>query len=186
MIPIYVYFLSYLLGLGMVESTVPISNCLPFLTVVLQQVTTGFYEETACRGIIMSPFEERTDDRKARVAAVVISGVIFGMSHSLNFLFGGTFDLGATALLVFCTGMWGMFVAAVYLVSHNLLFVMVLHAVWDIWVRLPGIFFETSFEPTALAKVGETLRTIIDPFMMCILAIVIALVYDKIVKNKTE
>lgn len=183
LIPMYVYFLSYFLGFGMVERA-SAKNALPFLAVILQQVTTGLYEETASRGIVMTAFEDRLNDKKMRVLYVVLSGLIFGLSHCLNFLFGsGGFDLLDTLTTVFCTGMWGIFIAAIYMVSGNLLLVMGIHAVWDIWIRIPNAFFAFSEEPTALAAAGEVLRTVLDPFVMGILGIVIALKYDKLTKK---
>ncbi len=182
LIPVYVYLLSYFLSFGMVERA-SLKNSLPFLAVILQQVTTGLYEETASRGIVMTAFEDKLDDKRMRVLHVVLSGVIFGLTHCLNSLFGGSFDFLDTLSTVFCTGMWGMFIAAIYMVSDNLLLVMGVHAVWDIWIRIPNAFFAFSEEPTTLATAGEVLRTVLDPFVMGILGIIIALKYDKFTKK---
>lgn len=180
MIPIYVFFLSYLLGFGMVEE-VSLKGLPIFAAVVLDQIMTGWWEESANRGLIMEPFRKHYGERKMRVIAVVLSGVIFGLTHIFNAAFfgGSILDSCYTA---FCTGMWGMFIAAIYMVSDNLLLVMAIHAIWDILVRIPGNFFITGSEPTSLAVAGEVLRTVIDPFLLGVLAIVIALKFGE----KTE
>ena len=176
LIPVYVYFLSYLLGFGMVEE-VSLKGLPIFAAVVLDQIMTGWWEESANRGLIMEPFRKHYGERKMRVIAVVLSGAIFGLSHIFNAaFFGGSILDGCYT--AFCTGMWGMFIAAIYMVSDNLLLVMLIHAVWDILVRIPGNFFITGSEPTSLAVAGEVLREVIDPYLLGVLAIIIAVKFN--------
>lgn len=183
LIPIYVYFLSYSATLSMVESTTGM-YLISFLGAILQQITTGYFEETVSRGIVMNAFRKHYSKVRWRLAAVVVSGVVFGLGHIFNFLFGGDF-LGSLEQ-AFITAMWGMFLAAIYMVTDHLLLVMVIHAAWDIWIRIPDFFFNLTEEATTLSTIGEITRTIIDPFLLGILAIVICIKYDKINKHSYE
>ena len=175
LIPIYAYFLSYLLDIPLVES-VTTEYALGFAAACLQQITTGFYEETLFRGIIISAFEKHFSEKKWRISAVLTSGIIFGMGHLFNFLFGsGNFGDGLVTVLF--TTCWGMFVAAIYMVTGNLLFVMILHAIWDIVVRIPNYFTNIVANAGELGSYGEIVRTIIDPVILAVVAIVICIIY---------
>lgn len=183
LIPMYIYFLSYFTMLSMVKGfagTFPVL----FLGSVLQQVTTGYFEEVVSRGIVMSAFKKHYSKVRWRLAAVIVSGVVFGLGHLFNFLFGGSF-LGSLEQ-AFVTATWGTFLAAIYMVTDNLLLVMVIHTVWDTWIRIPDFFFDLTEGITVLHTIGEITRTIIDPFLLGILAIVICIKYDDVKKRSPK
>jgi membrane protease YdiL (CAAX protease family) len=112
--------------------------------------------------------------------AVVTSGLIFGLSHMFNFLFTG--DVSGSVSQEKLNFAWGMFKAAIYMISDNLLLVIIIHAVWDIWIRIPQFYFNMSEKATVLYSIGEILRFIIHPFVLGIMAILIAM-YAKRVKH---
>lgn len=177
LIPVYVYFISYFTEISMVE-IVSGKYWVLFLGSVLQQITTGLFEETVSRGIVMSAFRSHYENFKWRFSAVIISGVVFGLGHIFNFLFGGS--VGDSLIQAFTSACWGMFIAALYMVSNNLILVMAIHTIWDIWIRIPDFFFGLSEEVTVIASAGQVLRDVIDPFLLGILAIVICIKYDAI------
>ncbi len=178
LIPVYVYFLSYFTLIGVIDSVS--AYTLSFLASALQQLTTGLFEETLYRGIVMKPFEKYYGEKKWRMIAVVTSGLIFGLSHMFNFLFTG--DVSGSVSQAMFTFAWGMFMAAIYMISDNLLLVIIIHAVWDIWIRIPQFYFNMSEKATVLYSIGEILRFIIHPFVLGIMAILIAM-YAKRVKH---
>lgn len=178
LIPIYIYFLSYFTLIGVIDSVS--AYTISFLACAVQQLATGLFEETVYRGIVMKPFEKYYGKKKWRIIAVVTSGLIFGLSHMFNFLFTG--DVSGSVSQAMFTFAWGMFMAAIYMISDNLLLVILIHAVWDIWIRIPQFYFNMSEKVTVLYGIGETLRFIIHPFVLGIMAILIA-VYAKGLKQ---
>ncbi len=178
LIPVYVYFLSYFTLIGVIESVS--AYTISFLACAVQQLATGLFEETVYRGIVMKPFEKYYSEKRWRIIAVVTSGLVFGLSHMFNFFFSGDV-LGSIRQALF-TAIWGMFIAAIYMISDNLLLVIIIHAVWDIWIRIPQFYFNMSEKATVLYSIGEILRFIIHPFVLGIMAILIAM-YAKRVKH---
>lgn len=178
LIPVYVYFLSYFTLIGVIESVS--AYTISFLACAVQQLATGLFEETVYRGIVMKPFEKYYSEKRWRIIAVVTSGLVFGLSHMFNFIFSGDV-LGSIRQALF-TAIWGMFIAAIYMISDNLLLVIIIHAFWDIWIRIPQFYFNMSEKATVLYSIGEILRFIIHPFVLGIMAILIAM-YAKRVKH---
>ena len=89
---------------------------------ICQQVTTGFFEESSDRALLMQGYYqhgERTGKR--RLAYGLLSGVVFGAMHLL-----AGFSSAAFAAL------FGLAMAAVYLHSHNILVPMLLHFLQDL------------------------------------------------------
>ena len=92
--------------------------------VIVQQFATGYYEEANHRALMMNGLiKYNTGTVKQRLFTVFIAGAFFGLSHAPNILFGEN-----PLIQVPSTMLWGMFVAAIYMLSDNLLLVMLLHA----------------------------------------------------------
>jgi membrane protease YdiL (CAAX protease family) len=182
LIPVYVYFLSYFTLIGVIESVS--AYTISFLACAVQQLATGLFEETVYRGIVMKPFEKYYSDRKWRIVAIVTSGLVFGLSHMFNFLFTG--DILGTARQALFTVIWGMFIAAIYMISDNLLLVIIIHTVWDIWIRIPQFYFNMAEKATVLYSIGEILRFIIHPFVLGIMAVLIAMYAKTLKQNKKD
>lgn len=77
-----------------------------------------------------------------------ITGVLFGALHILNVLFNH--DILYCLYNALNASAFGIFLAAIYLHSKNITLCMVLHAVWDIMIRIPGNFCEGIHEGTVL------------------------------------
>ena len=105
----------------------------------LQQLGTGFYEEAVRVLILCGLMKFLCGTRAGVVKTVIISGVLFGLSHALNFLYGQ--DILSTLWQVVSCAFWGAYMAAIFLYSRNLTLLMILHAVWDIVIRIPNAFF---------------------------------------------
>lgn len=137
-IPVLIYFAAEFMYFS-VTKAVTMQYAAPFIAAVVQQLATGLWEETASRGLIMCGMLERWKGSvKGRIGMVLISGVLFGTLHAFGLLFGSS--LADSLWSALYTATWGMFVAAIYLYSGNLLFCMSLHAIWDIVVRIPNYF----------------------------------------------
>lgn len=103
--------------------------------VIAQQITTGLFEESLFRGLLMTAMLiQWGSTAKGRVMIVLVSGIFFGAAHLTNFFFGG--DLTGVLMNALGACLIGIGYAAVYLYSKNLLCCMFLHAAYDIAVHI--------------------------------------------------
>ena len=124
-----------------------------FLLAVVQQLATGFFEETASKGLVMSGMLSKWEHTtKGRIGMTFITGVLFGSLHILNVLFNN--DIMFCLWNALYSSAFGVFVAAIYLYSKNITLCMVLHAVWDIVIRIPSNFCEEIKEGALLTFIN--------------------------------
>ena len=117
---------------------------------------------------------------KQRIFTVVIAGAFFGLSHAPNILFGEN-----PLLQVPSCFLWGMFIAAIFMLSDNLLLVMLLHAFSDSTFRIvKGLFGYVREAPLCLAI--DKARTVIDYVVLPVVAILICVFYDKLKGKNAE
>lgn len=120
--------LSLMFKIAAGTKSVEVTPQLFFARIILQQLTTGFWEEMVFRAYLMEGYysglslEERT--WKKRLYYAFLSAFIFGAVH----LIGSSSPLFS---LIF-TGAFGFMMAAAYLHSHNILVCMLLHFIYDI------------------------------------------------------
>lgn len=171
LIPIFLYFILEFLFLACAKQIQ--TPWIAFFIMWITQVTTGFWEEAVSRGVVMSGMLMKWKDTvRGRILSVVISGVLFGSLHILNVIFGNNIiDCLWNGLSTFC---WGMFIAAIYMLSENLLLVMGIHAVWDIIIRIPGYFISEYNESVMLTGIYAG-QDIIELGIMPIVAILICI-----------
>ena len=144
----------------------------------VQQLATGYYEEAALRSLLMCGLLAfYTNTAGQRIRTVLIAGICFGLSHMLNFFFGN--DIFSTLWQSFSCAFWGFFIAAIYLLCENLTLIMILHAVWDIIVRVPNAFCGLP-ESSGFLVCIEVLQYILQFGVMTAAAVYICLHYDKL------
>ena len=150
------------------------------IIVIIQQFATGFCEEALHRGLMMNGLiMHNTKTVRQRIFTVVIAGAFFGLSHAPNILFGEN-----PLIQVPSCFLWGMFIAAVYMLSDNLLLVMLIHAFSDSSFRIvDGLFGYVREAP--LCKAVETTKSVIDYVVLPLVAILICVFYDKL-KGKQD
>lgn len=108
---------------------------------------------------------------RGRIRTILITGLAFGLSHSLNFLFNESV-LSCLLQVISCC-LWGMFMGAIFMYSKNLTLLMLLHAVWDIVVRIPGAFFILPQNSTPLDTI-DIGGYVIEYLVLTIMALYIA------------
>ena len=148
--------------------------------VIIQQFATGFLEESLHRALMMNGLiMHNTDTVKQRLFTVTVAGAFFGLSHAPNILFGEN-----PLIQVPSTFLWGMFIAAIYMLSDNLLLVMLLHAFSDSTFRIvKGLFGIVPAAPVCRAvDIG---RNVISYVILPLMAILICVCYDKLKGNTT-
>ena len=137
--------------------------------IFLQQITTGFYEETVYRGLILGGYFEQEDRSwKKRVVYAFVSFVIFGSIHLID---------GNWQTFVF-TGSIGFAFAAIYLKSHNIFIPMLLHFVYDVAANLS---YYVEFDQTELFS---RMVSLLDPIL--VLMFVISLIVIIMPHSKDE
>ena len=122
----------------------------------------------------------RTDTLKHRFITVLISGGIFGLSHLPNIAFGeNPLVQVPSAMLI------GIFWAAIYMCTGNLLLSMCLHTLTDLTTRIVGYLFVFESQP-AISSFISGARDVIEYAVFPLLAILICIFYDKIKNSKNS
>ena len=119
-----------------------------------------------------------SDTKEGRIITILVAGVIFGLSHGLNFFFGQ--DVSSTLWQVGSCFIWGTFMAAIFMISRSITLLMILHAVWDIIIRIPNAFFGFPDECLGLT-VLDIGGYAVSYLAMLAVAIYIAINYDNYV-----
>lgn len=152
-----------------------------FLIACIQQLATGFFEETASKGLVMSGMLSKWKYTvRGRILLVFASGVLFGILHILNVLFTG--DIIACMWQSLYSSAFGIFLAAIYLYVENIILCMVLHATWDILIRIPSYFCESIHEGILLDFIYVA-QDILELGVFPIVAIFICLKYKPAIKQ---
>ena len=148
---------------------------------IVQQFATGFYEEGVQRGLMMNGLIKfNISTVKRRLFTVLVTGLFFGLGHAPNIAFGEN-----PLIQVPSTMCIGMFWAAVYMLSDNLLLVMLLHAFTDSTFRIVNGLFGYAREGF-LYQAIECSRGIIEYVILPALAICICIWFDKLKNNAPE
>ncbi len=175
--PLFIYILLPLLKIPSGTFTTAVLGL--FCINALQQVATGYYEEAVYRGLVMKGLlVYRRDTLKHRIITVLISGGIFGLSHFPNIAFGEN-----PLVQVPSTMMIGIFWAAIYMCTGNLLLSMCLHALTDLTPRIVGYLFMFESKP-AISSFVSAARDVIDYAAFPIMSIFICVFYNRIKKTK--
>lgn len=142
-----------------------------------QQLAVGYYEEGTRVLIMCGLLKYCIDTKKNRLQTIFVSGICFGLGHALNFFFGQ--DIVSTLGQVFSSFVWGLFIAAIYMLSKNLTLIMIMHAAWDIAISVPKAFCILP-ENSVLLDGMNILLDIIDYGILPVFAVYICINYDKL------
>ena len=151
------------------------------IIVIVQQFATGFFEEATHRGLMMSGLiKYNISTVRQRMVTVFIAGAFFGLSHALNIIFGENPLIQVPAAML-----WGIFIAAIYMLSDNLLLVMLLHALSDSTFRIvKGLFGYVHDAP--ICQAIDIIRDVIDYAVLPITAVLICIFYDRLKKRNAS
>ena len=109
------------------------ARSVPALTILYLAVgygLTGFTEEAWSRGILL-----RILERRGIVPAILVSSILFALSHATNLLFRNPFVVGAQMVGAFCDG---LAMAALRVRTRTIWTVILFHAVHDLFLQLSG------------------------------------------------
>ena len=121
----------------------------------------GVAEEFLCRGWLLNEFLERFGDTKKGVwYSIIVSGLIFGVLHFSNVLYGQ--DLISTITQVIGAAGTGIMFGIIYYKTKNIWSVILLHAFWDFSIYLSLIAPVTStVETTSIISAISVIFTIL-------------------------
>ena len=146
-----------------------------------QKFATGYLEEATRALLMFGLLKDYIGTKKNRIQTIVIAGICFGLSHSLNFFFGQ--DIVATLHQVFHACTWGLFAAAIYMLSKNLTLLMIMHAAWNIVINVPNTFCNIT-DSNVLMDVVQIMPVILVYGIMPIVAVYICINYEKLRGNQ--
>ena len=127
----------------------------------------GIFEEFLCRGWLQNEFIERFgNSRKGVFYSILISGIIFGAIHILNY-FGGQ-ELGITLVQMTSAMIIGFYFGIVYFRTKNIWVTVILHGFWDLALSLGNMNVTTScannieFSGLSIAVIGLIIAFLLD------------------------
>ncbi len=128
--------------------------------IILQQATTGFYEELNYRFLLLEGLKYTEDKVGTKSMCVMISAILFGLLHCVT---------GWNTYTFFQTGAIGFAFAVIFVKSGNILIPMILHFVYDVIANTAG-FVEWNH-----TSVFDNLSSIF-PIMLAIMFVISAVI----------
>ena len=111
-------------------------NIFNIFNLILFCCSIGFYEEFLCRGWLFNEFLERFGNTKKQVVlSIVLSSILFGGIHFVNFFTTSQGLVMTFAQIVQATAS-GMFLASLYFKNQNIWSVIFIHAFYDFAILL--------------------------------------------------
>ena len=105
--------------------------------VLLQQLTTGFYEELNYRFLLLEGLKHTSNTRRLKLIYVFGNAVLFGLLHCVT---------GWNTYTFLTTGTIGFAFAVIFVKSGNIVLPMVLHFVYDFIIHITS-FMEWQHNP---------------------------------------
>ncbi|WP_281164527.1 CPBP family intramembrane glutamic endopeptidase [Liquorilactobacillus sicerae] len=103
-----------------------------FLVGLITAVMAGFFEEAFFRGYLFSSFINCLQQGSFRlVLAGIISGLLFGLAHLINYFMGGA-NLQSTLQQVFYAVSFGLCLAAIRTAFNGLIIPIIIHILIDL------------------------------------------------------
>lgn len=137
-----------------ISKTMPVVPSVSGLLIAFQ---AGINEETIFRAVPVSIMMKNNPSRKRMWTAAVVTAAVFGLIHMSNIVAGAALS-GAIVQSVNAVCM-GLFFAAIYLRSGNILLTMMFHALHDVIAvtdpaQTTGVFTASSFSAFDLVFMG--------------------------------
>ncbi|MGL4607819.1 MAG: CPBP family intramembrane glutamic endopeptidase [Eubacteriaceae bacterium] len=150
----YILILGFLIGLigflGMyLKGEFHANGFLLILGSLVMTLFVGIFEEALFRGIIFESFLfDFGKTRKGIMQAAIVTSFIFGFSHVYLDFFKGNPITGSFVMLVFLktveSGMFGFFLAALYLRTKSIWGVALVHGLFDFFSVAPSFLMGTG------------------------------------------
>lgn len=127
---------------------------LAFFILIIDTALIGIAEEGMFRGIVLGGLVRKIHP----VLAILISSLFFSLLHILNVLGGLPFSEVTNQML--STFIMGVFLAAMYLDTKNIIFPIIFHSLWD-YILLSESLADISFLLLIGINVGEIIISLL-------------------------
>lgn len=150
-------------------------SCYLIIIVIIEQIFVGVFEEFLVRGLVLNVLlaKIQNDRFKGKMAAVILSSLLFGVIHLLN-LFSEPQMLNATIAQVFYATFIGIFLGILYLRTNNIWVVVFFHAIYDIVSELPVIFHEIPAQEMVDISISDAIITAAFAFIFVLVGLFLA------------
>lgn len=140
----------------------------------------GVYEEFLCRGWLLNEFLERYGkDNKSIFLCICISGIIFGLLHSINVLSGEISSVDVIVQVISAAAS-GIGFGTIYYKTKNIWSVIFLHAFWDFSLMLS----ETStVSSVMMVSKGSAIYSLVFGILLAVIELGIVLPFRKDLVN---
>ena len=140
----------------------------------------GIYEEFLCRGWLLNEFLERYGkDNKSIFRCICISGIIFGLLHSINVLSGNMSSVEVIVQVISAAAS-GIGFGTIYYKTKNIWSVVFLHAFWDFSIMLGETSTVTS---VVMSAKGSALISLVFGILLAIIELGIIRPFKKDIVN---
>lgn len=132
-------------GLSLFDGSMAIDTSKPLILFMLIALSTGFYEEILCRGLILSACMKKWGKtKKGMYLSVILSSIIFGFYHLINLVMGRGSLLEVITQIVYST-FFGVFFSACFLRFGSLWPCIITHTLFDMMGTLDEIASKNIF-----------------------------------------
>lgn len=125
----------------------------------------GVYEEFLCRGWLLNEFLERYGkDNKSIFLCICISGIIFGLLHSINVINGSMSSVDVIVQVISAAAS-GIGFGTIYYKTKNIWSVVFLHAFWDFSLMLSET---ATVETVMMSSKGSAIVNLIFGILLAV------------------
>ena len=155
-------------------------NVRSIINLAIYCLLIGIYEEFLCRGWLLNEFLERYGKgNKSILLCICVSGIIFGLLHSINVLSG---DMSSVDVIVqvISAAASGIGFGTIYYKTKNIWSVVFLHAFWDFSIMLGETSTVTS---VAMSVKGSAIINLIFGILLTVVELGIIRPFKKDLVN---
>jgi membrane protease YdiL (CAAX protease family) len=137
--------LAVINGWSLFDGSVAIDPSKPLILFMMIALSTGFYEEILCRGLILSAcLKKWGKTRNGIYQAVIFASVIFGLFHLINLVMGRGTLLEVITQIIYAT-FFGVFFAACFLRLGSIWPAIITHTLFDMMGTMDEITIGNKF-----------------------------------------
>lgn len=146
------------------ETSINFSKPSTLISFLLVFLSTGFFEETLCRGLVTTLLMKKWGRTKKGIYfAVLTSSILFGVFHLINFIMGRSTLITVITQMIYAT-FFGVFFSACLIRTRLIWPLMITHACFDICGNFDEIIKNGNFGQVVSTTVTQMISTIIILF----------------------
>lgn len=130
--PIFLFILLNASDMLTGEIKIDTTRPLVILAYLMVYLSTGFFEEILCRGLIFSLLINKWGRKRSGCyLAMILSSILFGMAHFIHYFLGDASFIATIAQVIYATFI-GVFFVACVVRNHSIYPAIILHGIVDI------------------------------------------------------